>query len=65
MADARRRLWLFAGLCVAAAALSGCAVIAVADAVVTVGATVVKTGVRATGAVVNAVIPDGKDDKGK
>jgi hypothetical protein len=36
---------------------SGCAVIAVADAVVTTGATVVKTGVRATGAVINAVIP--------
>ena len=39
---------------------SGCAVVAVADAAVTVVATVVKTGVKATGAVLDAVIPDGK-----
>ncbi|WP_296443963.1 hypothetical protein [Rhodoferax sp. UBA5149] len=39
---------------------SGCAVVAVADAVVTVAATVVKTGVKATGAVIDAVIPDSK-----
>jgi len=39
---------------------SGCAVVAVADAAVTVVATVVTTGVKATGAVVNAVIPDSK-----
>jgi hypothetical protein len=38
--------------------LSACAVIAVADAAVTVVATGVKTGVKAAGAVVNAVIPD-------
>ncbi|HEY5580534.1 MAG TPA: hypothetical protein VIK56_05125 [Rhodoferax sp.] len=37
---------------------SGCAVVAVADAVVTVAATVVSTGVKATGAVIGAVIPD-------
>lgn len=37
---------------------SGCAVIAVADAVVTTGAVIVKTGVKATGAVIGAVIPD-------
>jgi hypothetical protein len=37
---------------------SGCAVIAVADAVVSTTATVVKTGVKATGAVIGAVIPD-------
>ncbi|WP_295958650.1 hypothetical protein [Rhodoferax sp.] len=37
---------------------SGCAVIAVADAVVTTGAVIVKTGVKATGAVVGAVLPD-------
>jgi len=36
----------------------GCAVIAVADAVVTTGAVVVKTGVKAAGAVVGAVLPD-------
>jgi hypothetical protein len=39
---------------------TGCAVVAVADAAVTVAATVVKTGVKATGAVLDAVIPDGK-----
>lgn len=39
---------------------AGCAVVAVADAGVTVVATVVKTGVKATGALVNAVIPDSK-----
>ena len=37
---------------------SGCAVVAVADAVVTVAATVVTTSVKATGAVIGAVIPD-------
>ncbi|MBK5206936.1 MAG: hypothetical protein JJD98_16505 [Polaromonas sp.] len=37
---------------------SGCAVVAVADAAVTVAATVIKTGVQVTGAVVGAVIPD-------
>ena len=44
-------------------ACSGCAVIAVADAVVTTAAVVVKTGVKATGAVINAVIPDGDSKK--
>jgi hypothetical protein len=43
-------------------ALQGCAVIAVADAVVSVGATVVKTGAKAAGAVVGAMIPDGDSD---
>jgi Na+-transporting NADH:ubiquinone oxidoreductase subunit NqrD len=42
---------------------SGCAVVAVADAVVTTAAVIVKTGVKVTGAVINAVIPDSKDDK--
>ncbi len=42
---------------------SGCAVVAVADAVVTAGATVVKTGFKVTGAVVDAVIPDAKPAK--
>lgn len=37
---------------------SGCAVVAVTGAVVTVAATVVTTGVKATGAVIGAVIPD-------
>ena len=38
--------------------ISGCAVVAVADAVVSTAAVVVKTGVKATGAVIGAVIPD-------
>jgi hypothetical protein len=42
---------------------SGCAVYTVADAAVSVGATVVKTTVKATGAVIDAVIPDSKSDK--
>ena len=41
----------------------GCAVVAVADAVVTTAAVVVKTGVKATGAVLDAVIPDAKEAK--
>ena len=40
--------------------LSGCAVVAVADLAVTTAATVVSTGVKATGAVIDAVIPDAK-----
>ncbi len=46
---------------VTAMVCSGCAVVAVADAVVSTTAVVVKTGVKATGAVVDAVIPDSKD----
>ena len=42
---------------------SGCAVYTVADTAVSVGATVVKTTVKATGAVIDAVIPDSKSDK--
>jgi hypothetical protein len=45
-------------LLAASSLCSGCAVIAVADAVVTTGVVVVKTGVKATGAVIGAVIPD-------
>ncbi len=41
----------------------GCAVVALADAAVTVAATVVKTGVKVTGAVIDAAIPDSKDKK--
>ena len=44
-------------------ACSGCAVVAVADLAVTAGATVVKTAVKATGAVVDAIIPDAKPAK--
>ena len=45
-------------------ALSGCAVVAVADAAVSVVATGVKITAKAVGAVADAVIPDG-DDKPK
>ena len=38
--------------------LTGCAVIAVADAAVTVVATGVKAGAKVAGAVVDAVVPD-------
>ncbi len=48
------------GVVMAVTTCSGCAVLAVADAAVTVATTVVKTGVKATGAVVGAVIPDSK-----
>lgn len=44
--------------------LEGCAVVAVADAAVTVVATTVKVGAKAVGAAVDLVIPDG-DQKGK
>ena len=43
--------------------ISACAVVAVADAVVTTAAVVVKTGVEATGAVLDVVIPDSKPAK--
>jgi hypothetical protein len=48
-----------------AASLQGCAVVAVADAAVTATATVVGVGVRATGAVVDAVIPGSSEDDTK
>jgi hypothetical protein len=54
---------IIATLLVCTLLCSGCAVVAVADAVVTAGATVVKTGFKATGAVVDAVIPDSKPAK--
>lgn len=40
--------------------LTGCAVLAVADAAVTVAATTAKTTVKAVGAVAGTVIPDRK-----
>ncbi len=58
-----RRFWNAMGLLAVASMASGCAVVAVADAVVTTAAVVVKTGVKATGAVIDAVIPDGDDKK--
>ena len=52
------RMTLLSALCLQA----GCSVLAVADAAVSVGATVVKTGVNAVGAAVDAVLPS-KDKK--
>lgn len=46
-----------------AASASGCAVVAVADAAVTVVATGVKVTAKAVGAVADAVIPDGDETK--
>jgi hypothetical protein len=43
--------------------LTGCAVIAVADAAVSVVATGVKVTAKAVGAVADAVIPDGDEKK--
>ena len=50
-------------LALIAALCTGCAIYTVADAAVSVGATVVKTTVKVTGAVIDAVIPDSKSDK--
>jgi len=47
-------------LALIAALCTGCTV---ADTAFSVGATVVKTTVKATGAVIDAVIPDSKSDK--
>ena len=44
---------------------SGCAVVAVADAAVTVVATTVKVGAKVVGAGVEAVLPDDDDSKEK
>lgn len=43
--------------------LTGCAVVAVADVAVTTVSTVVSTGVKATAAVIDAVIPDSAPKK--
>lgn len=57
------RQWILIAL--VCTGISGCAVVAVADAVVATGATVVKAGVKTVGAVVDAVIPDKKSDQDK
>jgi hypothetical protein len=55
--------WSFLILLACASLLGGCAVVAVADMAVTTAATVVTTGVKATGAVIDAVIPDSTPKK--
>lgn len=52
--------WLVPALLVIS--VSGCAVVTVADAAVTVVATGVKVTAKAVGAVADAVIPDGEKD---
>jgi len=52
--------WLLSALLVAS--VSGCAVVAVADAAVTVVATGVKVTAKAVGAAADAVIPDGDEE---
>lgn len=49
-------------LALVAAGAPGCAVVAVADAAVTVVAVGVKVTAKAVGAVADAVIPDGDED---
>ena len=48
-------------ICAITSTLSGCSVVAVADAAVSVGATVVKTTVNVIGSAVDAVLPEKKD----
>ena len=57
------RLSLLTLMC--AFSLSGCAVVAVTGAAVSVAATAVKTTAKVAGAVVDAAIPDGDDDEEK
>jgi hypothetical protein len=66
MMDVSASLWRYPVACLislGATLLSGCAVVAVADLAVTTVSTVVSTGVKATGAVVDAVIPDSTPKK--
>lgn len=44
--------------------VTGCAVLAVADAAVTAVVTTVKTTVKAVGAIADSVIPDSKEKEG-
>ena len=55
----------FAAAVLLSTLLSGCAVVAVADAAITVGATVVKVGAKVVGAAVDAVTPSSDKDKKK
>lgn len=48
-------------ICAITGTLPGCSVVAVADAAVSVGATVVKTTANVIGSAVDAVLPDKKD----
>ena len=50
-------------VCLATGLLTGCAVIAVADAAASLAVGAVKTTAKVAGAVVDAAIPDTKTDK--
>ena len=56
---------ILVALLVASSMSSGCAVVAVADAAISVGATAVKIGAKTVGAVVDVVTPDSKDKEKK
>ena len=58
----RRPSRLLLAVVIIPAMVSGCAVVAVADAAVTVAATGVKMVAKTTGAVVDAAIPDDDED---
>jgi hypothetical protein len=58
----KRACLVLIGSLMLALPLAGCAVVAVADAAVTVVATGVKVTAKAVGAVADAVIPDGEKD---
>lgn len=63
MFTVRRPTRALAALALLVLLQTGCSVIAVADAAVTVVATGVKVTAKAVGAVADAVIPDGNDDQ--
>jgi hypothetical protein len=59
------RIMALAAIFLVTSVSSGCAVIAVADAAITVGATAVKVGAKTVGAVVDVVTPDSDAEKAK
>ncbi|MCL4184363.1 MAG: hypothetical protein KJ011_13050 [Burkholderiaceae bacterium] len=58
-----RTVAVFVAAAVIATSLGGCAVVAVADAAVTVVSTGVKVTAKAVGAAVDAVIPEDDDEQ--
>lgn len=59
-----QKLFIAATIASLALPIAGCSALwAVGDAAITVGATVVKIGAKAVGAVANAVIPDSDKKK--
>jgi hypothetical protein len=58
-----RKLLVVCLVCLVTSQLTGCAVVAVADAAVSLAVGAVKTTAKVAGAVVDAAIPDGDDKK--